>query len=77
MRMPELADGYFAPGKQVVARTYASGYDCVTFGCRLSQLGCRQAIDSGMPDDANALAGSWSFISWKQVVARTYASGFC
>jgi hypothetical protein len=31
---------------------------------------------SGMSDDANALAGSWSFISCKQVVAPTYASGY-
>ena len=66
----------FITCKQVVARTYVSGYVCETFGCRLSQSGCRLAIDSGTSGDANARAAAWSFITCKQVVARTYASGY-
>jgi hypothetical protein len=77
MLTPELAHGYFAPGKQVVARTYVSGYVCETFGCRLSQVGCRLAITKGASGDANAGSAAWLFITCKQVVARTYASGFC
>jgi hypothetical protein len=77
MRTPELADGYFAPGKQVVARTYASGYVCETFGRNLSKVSrCLPALNVHyIAKKLDPPPGY--FAPCKQVVAPTYASGFC